>query len=186
RARRAWAPSESRRAVRDNRRLRAEARSWSRLVRVRPSRGWGAAGRGAAEDNRDAQDRVADSQYSGAAALVRESERIRRGALAPRRRVRGDQRSGHRGGFGLRILVDDPLPGLLRARHIVQAQMTEADLQQRVRRLRRTTLEDLPELDERLAVVALGPVCFPDPVLRVRGQRALGVLRDEVHQLEHG
>src|SRR5206468_1832567 len=130
--------------------------------------------------------RVADCQYSEAAGIAREPEQIRRGALPPRGGVGRDQRSSHRGRLGLRIFADDALPRLLRARQVGETEMAEPDLQERVGRLPWTVLEHLLELGERLTVIALRPVRFPDPVLRVPGERMLGVLRHEVDEVEHG
>src|SRR4029453_17065720 len=84
------------------------------------------------------------------------------------------------------ILANDSLPRLLGARRIAQARVTESDLHERVRRLARSVFRHLLELDQRLAIVALRPVRLADPVLSVPRQRVLGMLRDEVDEIEYG
>ncbi len=49
----------------------------------------------------------------------------------------------------------------------------------------RIHLEHALELEQRMRIVALNVVRFPDPVLRARYQTVLRILRDEIHELEH-
>ena len=60
--------------------------------------------------------------------------------------------------------------------------MTEPELQQRLRHLcaLRVAVDDLLELDEGLAEVALAIVDLADPVLRIRRER---MLREPIHEL---
>src|SRR5262249_27643515 len=84
-------------------------------------------------------------------------------------------------------LADDPSPHVVRPARFAKVRVAEPHLQERVGYLAvgRRILQDFLELDEGLPIVALRVVRLADPVLRVRGQRVLGILADEVEDLQN-
>src|SRR5712691_2417397 len=100
-------------------------------------------------DQRDA----AEAQYIGRARPVKDSRRIQsREALAPGRGVRAKERCGHPCRLRARVIPHHALPHLARSVAIAQAQVTQADLDERLGHLQAAVLEDLLELDQRLTV----------------------------------
>src|SRR5580765_5850860 len=107
--------------------------------------------------------------------------------LADRRAPLGGQQGARLAGrLALRELVDNALPRRAGARRVVQILQAIADLQQRIAGLGRARggLQDLLELGLGLPIVVLDVVRLTDPVLRVRHQRVLGILGDEVQEIQ--
>src|SRR5262249_19765534 len=168
RARRAWAQRKRRRAARDSRRLRAEARS-SRRFQSR----W------------DARDRAEDSQYSEVAGPAREPEQIRRRQRRADECVAISERASVAGSdFGYSLTAR--CHACCARGTSFRRRWARPIFTSRSGRFGLTVLEHLLELDQRLPIVALGPVRLADPVLGVAGQRMLRVLRDEVLEVDHG